>query len=167
MNRCLSLLLLASWLGCGPTSGQDGPTGCEATATCQTPSSTPSSMPDSGTPSQPVACTGERICADKYTTSICQGGVTRKSPCQGATCLGGRCGGCTSDSGCQGISYRCKCADGTERTGVANSTCTDSQGTQRWCSPPNPGVDTLCAGHGGPDSQFGYLGLGCVSTVDP
>lgn len=112
------------------------------------------------------ACDGTKYCSDSNTSSVCTNGVTKSQPCNGKTCAGGRCGACTSANDCKSIGYRCKCADGSEQTGSVDGSCGDSQGSQKWCSHPN--IDqSVCNGHGGFDSTFGYLSTGCISIVDP
>lgn len=111
-------------------------------------------------------CDGTKYCSTPNTSSVCTNGTTRSSPCGSRTCAQGRCGLCTSHGQCTGVTYRCKCADGTERTGAVNSVCGDVQGSQMFCSHPSIDV-SVCNGHGGFDSSFGYLTSGCISSVDP
>jgi hypothetical protein len=133
-----------------------------------------SSQLDGGnpSPSEPTeperACDRTPYCAETRMAAVCKEGVTWQRPCRGGrTCNQGRCGACTDDGSCRRISYRCRCVDGHEITGEANSTCTDSQGSSFWCSVPNLATLSLCSTRGGPDETFGHMGTGCVSEVDP
>lgn len=112
------------------------------------------------------ACDGTPYCSDSTTKSVCTSGRTTSTLCGGKQCKAGRCGACTSASDCRFVTYRCKCTDGTEKTGSVDSTCGDSQGGQSFCSHPSI-ASSVCSGHGDLDMTFGYLGTGCVSSVDP
>lgn len=111
-------------------------------------------------------CDGTAYCSDATTKAVCSGGRTTSTLCGGKQCKAGRCGACTGASDCRFVSYRCKCTDGTEKTGTVDSTCGDSQGGQSFCSHPSI-ASSVCSGHGDLDMNFGYLGTGCVSSVDP
>ena len=109
---------------------------------------------------------GTKYCQDDNTSAVCQSNVTHATPCNGKKCAGGRCGSCSSSNDCRSITYRCRCSDGTEKTGAIDGGCGDSQGSQKWCSHPN--IDnSICGANGGLDMSFGYLGTGCISSVDP
>ncbi len=140
-----------------------------AASTCQAAEACGEERPDAGAhiPADGgPACDGTKYCADQYTVARCESQVTRQTPCNGKKCADGRCGACASASDCTGITYRCKCTDGTEKTGSVDGACGDTQGSQSWCSHPSID-DSVCSGHGALDTSFGYLGTGCVSSVDP
>lgn len=111
------------------------------------------------------ACNGTAYCSDSSTKSVCTNGVTRSTPCNGKVCGDGRCGVCTQNTDCRFVSYRCKCKDGTERTGSIDSICGDSQGGKKYCS--HPSIASSVCGAQGFDDSFGYLSSGCISSVDP
>ncbi|MEM9192212.1 MAG: hypothetical protein AAGF12_23770 [Myxococcota bacterium] len=117
------------------------------------------------TPDARGSCDGVPFCSDPDTAAVCENNVTQQTPCNGRPCAGGRCGACETEADCRDVRYRCRCSDGQEITGSADLICGDSQGAQRWCSPPSIAA-SQCA-TGAFEDGFGYLGAGCVSIVDP
>ncbi|MBK8172319.1 MAG: hypothetical protein IPK60_18515 [Sandaracinaceae bacterium] len=143
---------------------------CEAASACGTTPDTDAGagndMGLGGNDAGPQTCDGVKTCSDTDTVSYCEDGITRRTPCNGHPCAGGRCGSCSSADDCRGVQYRCRCADGSERTGSIDSACGDSQGSMRWCSHPSIDASAVCGAQGF-DPDFGYLATGCISGVDP
>lgn len=60
---------------------------------------------------------------------------------------------------------RCRCSDGTDYNTTVDSTCGDSMGGMSFCS--HPSVSSEVCSTGAFEEGYGYLGSGCVSSVDP
>src|SRR5262245_11768195 len=79
-----------------------------------------------GGASQP--CDGTPFCSSDTSAAVCINDRTTSHLCGGKTCAAGRCGACRTNADCRFINYRCRCADGTEKTGTIDGVCGDSQG---------------------------------------